>query len=318
MLLSPSPFSAEDLLAIEETAGRLGFEIALSPTVADDEMLATLATTEDIDAVASAHAFDISAPTDNRPFFFHVLRLRDFFRRDMWQMGKMSFNAKAVGVLGGLMIVVLGLTLLCIIVPLVVASHRPARRAVPLFVYFASIGLGFMLVEIAQMQRIIVMLGHPTYALSVVLFSLLVSGGIGSALSGRIGDEDLGRTGPILCGILVTLIAASAVATPVIAARFGTAATPARVSVAVLILVPLGLFMGTAFPMGMRIAARTDPQLSPWLWGINGATSVCASVFAIVIALSWGISTSLWTGAACYLAALASFVAATRQHAAAP
>lgn len=314
MLVSPSPFSARDLGTIEATADQLGFEMALSPTTAADEMLETLASSRDISEVASTYAFDISAPTDNRPFFFHVLRLRDFFRRDMWQMGKMSFNAKAVGVLGGVTVVVLGLTILCIVVPLFLAAHRPSRRSLPLFVFFASIGMGFMLVEIAQMQRIIVMLGHPTYALSVVLFSVLVSGGIGSGFSGRIKDEDLARTGPVLIGILVAMIVGLALATPAIAARFESATTLVRVAVAVAILVPLGLFMGTAFPMGMRIASRTDAKLTPWLWGINGATSVCASVFAIVIALSWGISAGLWTGAAFYLSALVTFFVASRQQ----
>jgi hypothetical protein len=61
--------------------------------------------------------------------------------------------------------------------------------------------------------------------------------------------------------------------------------------------------MGTAFPLGMRIASAKAPALTPWLWGVNGATSVCASVLAVVIALSWGIAVAFWTGVACYVVA---------------
>ena len=74
----------------------------------------------------------------------------------------------------------------------------------------------------------------------------------------------------------------------------------------------IGFFMGMAFPMGMGLAAGRSPELTPWLWGINGAMSVLASVLAVVIALAWGISASFWTGFACYLAATAAFIAASR------
>jgi hypothetical protein len=80
-----------------------------------------------------------------------------------------------------------------------------------------------------------------------------------------------------------------------------------RVSAAVGMLVPLGFFMGMAFPLGMELASRRAPALTPWFWGINGATSVCASVLGLTIALTWGFSASFWTGFGCYAIALAAF-----------
>ena len=94
----------------------------------------------------------------------------------------------------------------------------------------------------------------------------------------------------------------SATTSPVTRA-FAAATTPTRIAVAITLLFPIGLLMGMAFPLGMRAATSRAPALAPWLWGINGATSVCASVVAVAIALHWGIAASFWTGVACYVAA---------------
>jgi len=84
--------------------------------------------------------------------------------------------------------------------------------------------------------------------------------------------------------------------------------TPLRIAVAIGIVFPIGLCMGMAFPLGMKVAAKAKPALTPWLWGVNGATSVCASVLALAIAFSSSISTSFWIGFGCYVLAFAAFV----------
>jgi len=94
--------------------------------------------------------------------------------------------------------------------------------------------------------------------------------------------------------------------TPLTIRQYSAASTPLRIAVSVAILAPLGFFMGMAFPIGMARAMRERPALTPWLWGINGAASVCASVLAVVIALGAGISAAFWVGAACYALALVS------------
>ena len=99
-----------------------------------------------------------------------------------------------------------------------------------------------------------------------------------------------------------------------LAAHFEGALTPVRILLAVIILSSIGLFMGMAFPLGMRLASLHSTALTPWLWGINGATSVCASVLAVAISMAWGISATFWTGLACYAVATASFLWATRRR----
>jgi MFS family permease len=169
-----------------------------------------------------------------------------------------------------------------------------------------------MMIETAQMQRLIVMLGHPTYGLSVVLFTLLLSSGLGSQLTGRVGTAALGRSGVSRLTTLLIVLVATGLATAWIAPMFDAAATPARITMAVLLLFPSGVFMGMAFPLGMKLAAERSPALTPWLWGINGAFSVCASVLAIVVALATTISTAYWAGTAAYVVALLAFARATR------
>jgi hypothetical protein len=160
-----------------------------------------------------------------------------------------------------------------------------------------------MLVEISQMQRLVIFLGHPTYSLSVVLFTLLLAGGAGRASTSRLGASGRGARGALAA--LLGILAVFGLVTPRLVPAFAGARTPVRILVAVALLFPLGLAMGTAFPLGMRRALQRAPTVAPWLWGINGAASVCASVLAVAIALTAGISTSYWTGVACYaLAAL--------------
>jgi len=171
--------------------------------------------------------------------------------------------------------------------------------------------LGFMLVEISQMQRLIVFLGHPTYGLSVVLFAMLLSSGLGSFSTQRINIQT--RTVPVirlllLLGVLIIF----GILTPHATVAFRGSTTPLRILVATGILLPLGFFMGMAFPLGMKIASTKSTSLTPWLWGINGATSVCASVFAVAIALSSSISVSFWSGLGCYGLAFLAFVWASR------
>ncbi|MFI5076278.1 MAG: hypothetical protein ACHQRO_03000, partial [Vicinamibacteria bacterium] len=308
LLVSPSPLDAGDLATLKAQADRLGFQVALDATTATDETLARLASARDLDAVVAAHPINIAPPTDDSPFFFNMLRLRDVLRLDLLKHGKSSHNMEAVFVLGTLLFTVLLLTGLCIGVPLFVTSDRKALAgAAPLVTFFAAIGLGFMLVETSQMQRLIVVLGHPTYGLTVVLFSLLLSSGLGSALTSRIAPDDVGSAGVVRLAGLLGLLVVFGVITPMLTHRIEGAATPIRIAVSAALLAVPGLFMGMAFPLGLGLA-RNRPALTPWLWGVNGATSVCASVLAVAIALSTTISTAFWVGCFCYLVALGAFV----------
>ena len=189
ILVSREPFSAADLDALDDVAARLRFEVVQSPRISRDETFAAIADGRQLQGLLAGYPLDISAPTDDSPFFFHMLRIRDVFNLQRWRdQGIVSFNMKAVGVLGtardghahdgGLH----------------PAAAHPARHTVDPearrhFVYFAAIGLGFNARGDLPASRLTIFLGHPAFSLSVVLFSLLVSSGIGSLSTGRIYDE---------------------------------------------------------------------------------------------------------------------------------
>lgn len=351
ILLSKQPFSPADVATIEAVCERMRFGVVLSPNTALDATFETLTSGDNFETFVASYLINIAPPTDDSPFFFQMLRLRDIFNEDLLEQGMMSFNMHAVRILGYLIVIVVVLAFLFIVLPLLLTLkgrgnrlqvtegrergqdvRRQAGRlrsqedeqgpgdqgpgaggAVSLFVFFFCIGAGFMLVEISQMQRLIVFLGHPTYSLSVVLFTLLLSSGLGSTLTERVGPERLARAGRVRFALLLAVLVVFGLLTPFVIGWFDSAQTLVRILIAVAILFPLGVFMGMAFPLGMKVAARTSPDLAPWLWGVNGATSVCASVFAVAIALSSSISTAFWIGSLFYVGALLSFSRGARR-----
>ena len=114
--------------------------------------------------------------------------------------------------------------------------------------------------------------------------------------------------------ILLGVLCVFGLITPYLISSFQGAVTPVRIAVAVTILIPLGFFMGMAFPMGLKLVSVNKGVLTPWFWGINGATSVCGSVLAVVIAITFGITASFWTGVVCYLMTIPTFILAAKTN----
>jgi predicted membrane-bound spermidine synthase len=306
LLVSRGPFSPQDIDTIERVARDLRFDVMFTPRASRDDVFTRLASSGAA-AFISSYPLNIVAPTDDSPFFFNMLRLADVLRLGPVAASKQSNNLIAVFTLGILLVTVIVLTGLCILVPLWWTQRTPPRGSAWLLMFFAAIGLGFMLVETSQMQRLIIALGHPTYALSVVLFGLLLSSGIGSYFTRGVRDDRLVAAGTMRLIVLVIVLAIFGAITPSVVRATAAGSTPVRVSAALLLLFPAGLLMGMAFPFGMRIASARALSLTPWLWGMNGAASVFASVAAVCIALTWSISSAFWCGWLAYVAALVAF-----------
>lgn len=313
ILISRQPFSSEDIDRIDAVAQKMNFQVVLSPRYSLNPIFATLASARNFPSSLAALPVNLSPPTDNKPFFFYMVRPRDVFNPQMWHSPGTGSNWNAVFVLGSLLIIVTVLTILCIVVPL--AMRKPIEKQTrpwPMLTYFGAIGLGFMLIEMSQMQRLMIFLGNPTYGLSVVLFALLLSSGLGSYFTRNIQGEDLRSNGLKRLSALLGVLFLFGLITPALMGHFAPSTTPVRILIAVIVLFPLGFLMGMPFPLGFKQASLTAPSLTPWLWGINGATSVYASVLAIVIALIDGISASFWWGFTCYALALVCFLWACR------
>jgi hypothetical protein len=315
VVVSPDPITGDALTTLEEEAERLDFEPILTPSVAADERFADLVGPGGPDQAVDDFEVDISPPSDNRPFFFQMAKLENLFGVGYGY----NHTTQSTYTLAILAMVVLGLALLCIGVPLFVRARRVSHQGMaPYYGYFAAIGLAFLLVEISQLQRLSIFLGHPTAALTVVLFSMLLFSGIGSMLAEFFVRP--GRPGLLLAplALLLAVLVVFVVVTPWVLDAAEDQATPVRFAVGVLILMPISLLMGMPFSIGMRAATRREGAPTPYLWGINGAMSVCASVFATAIAIFFGIFATFAAGFLAYCAATLALWAANRRDGALP
>jgi hypothetical protein len=243
------------------------------------------------------HGYDVSPPTDNRPFFFQTLDILSGSSR-VADVG--TEREQSVALLRRLVVILTVLVIVLLVLPVFVRGRLPsgtARGRSTLF--FASIGLGFMFVEIPLLQRLALYLGHPSYATTVVLGSLLVGAGLGASLAGRIPASRRR-----LVAVLVPIVVGVSVATLMWVARYtGGQPFAVRAALSIVLLGIAGLMMGMPFPLGM---ANFDDQDRSWYWAINGATSVLGSVLALVIALLAGFFVVLGAAAVCYVLAAAT------------
>lgn len=311
ILVSPQPFSAADRAAVQARADSMHLDPVLTPTASITPMFAKLAAPGGPGPAVRSIAEDISPPTDNHPFFFQMANLDTFLQGAGFSD---SLVTRPVLVLALLAVAVLLLAFLFIVVPLLFTTKRSEHRGMlPFYSYFTAIGLGFLLIEVSQLQRLSIFLGNPTYALSVVLFSVLLFSGIGSMATERLvhTNRPVSFVVPLL--VLLALVVAFGFLTPGIVRHFASATTPVRIAVSVALLAPLSLGLGMPFVIGMRAAATRPGAPTAFLWGINGAASVCASVIGVVIAVFFGISASFWAGAAAYVVAAISITVIARR-----
>ncbi|NOT33776.1 MAG: hypothetical protein HOP12_06345 [Candidatus Eisenbacteria bacterium] len=304
VLVKAIPFTPTDLMRLEQHCARTGLEIVAAPGRPGIGLYGELLGTPDWRRVIERNPLDISPVSDDRPFFFYVVKPTQFWRGLLIQSGEFV-NARAVFLLTALVLVAALLSALMLFAPALARRERLPVGAIPAMGYFAALGLGFMLFEIGAFQRLMLFLGHPELALSVVLATILVTAGIGSAWTRRIALESAGATlQRLLLAILAAIVVASFVWPPLFHALVGLD-RPLRILVAVLALAPFGLLLGTAMPLGLRRLANGRSDLIPWAWGVNGATSVLGSVLAMTVAINSGFTATLLCGAAVYAVALA-------------
>jgi hypothetical protein len=167
--------------------------------------------------------------------------------------------------------------------------------------YFALIGVGYMFVQIPFLQRFSVYLGHPTYTLAVILFSMIFFTGVGSFVSDRFSIDRhrwLLKL-PILIGLCA--LAMTWAIKPLMDSTIHLQ-LPARSLIVVACAAPVSVLLGFCFPVGMRLVARLSSDATAWMWGVNGACGVLASIVAVGLSMWYGIDTSLALAGCLYLA----------------
>ena len=185
--------------------------------------------------------------------------------------------------------------------------------------YFLAIGAGYILIEVALIQKFVLFLGHPTYALTVVIFSMLVSSGLGSFVSRKLVDDRNGRLIAVLAMAAALVALLAAIVQPVLTAGVGLPLAVKMIAT-VLLIAPAGFVMGIPFPTGLRLLEMRHEPSVRWAWSLNAAASVLGSVGALVLALYLGLVETMLIGGGLYLCALAVIVASpmVRERATSP
>ncbi len=249
---------------------------------------------------AQSYAYNVSPVSDSAPFFFFTLKTRHVIENIMAGTGHgMDWRINlGVVVLGMLLIISIIAVLAFLILPLALHRHRQnvPKTGIVALLYFITVGFGFILVEISLIQRFVLFLGHPTYALTVVVFLLLLSSGAGS-VAARHRITNGGKVLPLL-GLISAFIVGNVVLLPWLLSAAVGLPFAIKLLISALVLAPLGFLMGMPFPTGLRLVKTVE-----WAWALNAAASVLGSVMAMIIAIHFGLTVTLLCAAVAYLLA---------------
>jgi SAM-dependent methyltransferase len=314
VIVKPTPFDADEVAAIRRDAAALQFDIAYAPgePAPEDSLIARVVEARNGAALSEVFALsplDVSPATDDRPFFFYQNRLSDL--KELLSQSRPAYLfGNGLFVLAKVALVALVLVVLFLVAPFALARRQlragGGRVAFDL-AYVSCLGVGFMCIEIALIQKMTLFLGRPTYTLAVVLLVLLLGGALGSRLSGRLECGSRPWRLRIALAALVVVVLALWVSGAGDALLAGAAVfdAPLRVVIAAGLLAPLGVLLGMPYPAGLAAISRRAPTRTPWLWGLNSATSVLGSVTAILISIHVGLRAALVVGAVLYAIVLA-------------
>lgn len=285
LMVKKSPFTEEEVLGIGRVSQRIGFATLFLPGIQADPPLDTVvAGTNTFAEVIDVSPADLSPPTDDRPFFYQ-------FDRGLPDELESLTIALAV---------VISITVIFIILYFAIAR---VPKLPSYTVYFSVLGAGFMMVELALIQQTRLFVGHPTIAVALVIATLLIGSGLGSAFYRRLSPElkDLSWKPLLTIAIIVSIW--QLIWQTVTPAFIGTN-TITRIVVVIWMIFPLGFFMGIPFPMGLTVAGQYDKRLVTLAWGMNGLFSVVGSILAITIAISFGYSFVFGVASCFYILAM--------------
>jgi hypothetical protein len=316
ILIKKSAFSSHEIETIKAFSGDLGFDLIYYPGIREEEInihirmpsneyftaFKNLLNPETRDDFIKNYVFDIKAVRDENPFFHYYLKMRNI--NDIYRiMGeKWQYLIEEGYILLAVFLQVFFISLILILLPTITLQKATAEiisSNLNILTYFAFLAIGFMSLEITFVQKMILPLENPSYAIATVLVSILTSSGIGSLLSYRL--KSLGSS--FICLIITFLIIVYSILLPVLSDIISPYPLPLKVIMAFFIIMPAGLLIGIPFPTGLKILGERNRSLIPLAWAINGCLSVLAPVLTVMIAIDFGFKRVLWLSALSYLLA---------------
>ena len=325
LLVRNGEFSADEIALIREFARSRSFDTAYYPTMPpsaanrfnllDQAFLydgVTALLGEDAGDFVERYKFQIAPATDDKPYFFHffkwralpevmALRKRGGASLIEWSYLILIATIAQAAVAGGLLI----------LLPLsLVKRSWPAGVGSRMGSYFFLLGLAFLFVEMAFIQKFILFLSHPIYAIAVVLSSFLVFAGFGSACSVRLvhrAEQNGHSPVSIVAGGIAAIAILYVALLPVLFEQLIGLADGIKMVLSVLLIAPLAFCMGMPFPIGLSRLASNTPDFIPWAWGINGFASVISASLATLLAIEFGFTAVVLIALGLYATAASVF-----------
>jgi hypothetical protein len=305
VLAKKSTFTAAEEAAARDHMAHSKLVAQYMPSAPGNNAFSELIASKDPVKFARTYEFNVAPVTDNNPFFFFTLKTSQILNRTVLNRAIDWKVNLGVVVLAMVLAISVAAVLLFLVLPL--ALHGGSSGHTLPLMYFVAVGLGYILVEVAFIQRFVLFLGHPTYALTVVIFLLLLSSGAGSLVSRKWLPEPRRVRVPLV--IIAGAIVIYVLVLPFLLSALVGLPFAIKLLISAAVLVPLGFAMGMPFPTGLRwLALRAGDEQGnavEWAWAMNAASSVLGSVLAIVIAIQFGLNVTLTYGAAAYLLAFA-------------
>jgi predicted membrane-bound spermidine synthase len=305
-LVKNEPFTTQEVAKVAAFLQQEGFAFWHRPDVPPETVISRILSwaPATLEHFYATHDLNLAPTTDASPFFFNFYKWRTLAKAATYQFlgyDRTQATGQIVLVIMLLQSIVFGAA--AIFLPLrrvTLASGGSARRRLAFLGYFMALGTGFILLEISFIQRFVLFLGYPTYSLTVVMLSLLVSTGLGSLLTERI-QQDFAAALPPRLGLLLLLVVAYLLGTPWVFDALLGVPLALRVVVSVALIVPLGLVLGSFFPLGIRMAERVNPRLVPWGWAVNGCATVVGTLLAVMAGMTWSFTVVALAAAAIYV-----------------
>ena len=307
VMISRRPWSALDIEHARQVMRLGNMEAVYYPGIQTTNAFTHFLLTSKKEQFFSSYRYDVTPVDDDRPFFFYTVQPRDllaFIMSPAQDSADYKIN-RAVPMLFSLMLIsLLATAVVLALPPLVLGTRLPVERGTRLFLlYFLAIGVGYILIQVALIQKFVLFLGHPTYALTIIIFSMLVSSGAGSFWSRRVAFSSDSRWRIVLFAVALLVVLVAVVAPPLTTALVGWSWN-VKALLTVALVAPLGFAMGIPFPTGLHRLEQQAATAVRWAWSINAAASVLGSATAIFLAIYLGLTKTLLAGGFCYLIAL--------------
>jgi spermidine synthase len=312
VMVRSTPFSAEEVARVERATaaipgGRLEFAWTLAANGQPFDVVLTASDAE-LAVWYRRHRFLVGPIEDDSPFFWHFMSFRDAI------FGTHGNVEEGYGERVLVLLIAVGAVLGAVFLFLPLLAIRATWRTIPhktsTAIYFAALGLGFMFIEVSLIQRLTLFLGYPTHSLTVTLFALLWSTGVGSLLSERVMGAWRGALVGYGAALLLLVVFYETSLTPIVHAAIGWP-FGVRVAATVLLLAPLGLCLGAFMPLGLHAVAGTTVHRETfvaWAWAVNGFCSVVSSVVATMLSMTLGFDGVMACGAGLYVLGIAALL----------